>query len=147
MADFFVLLRVGEAATRRKQMGKKKELSPEEQGIKYEPSEKEKEREKKAFELPPVNDNMRRMYAYLLKDRLLDREVVQHFVRAKLSYEDAKFHNVVFVGKDENGKPVHAHKRGTNSKGGFKGNVESSDTEQKVERAVCFLKSYRPRVV
>lgn len=31
MTDFFVLLRVGEAAARRKQMGKKKELSPEEQ--------------------------------------------------------------------------------------------------------------------
>lgn len=99
----------------------------EEQGMKYAPTETEKEREKKPFELPPANDNMRRMYAYLLKERLLDREVVQYFVHEKLLYEDAEFHNAVFVGVNENGTPVHAHKRGTSSKGGFKGNVESSN--------------------
>ncbi len=87
----------------------------------------ESEREKKPFELPKRNDNMRRVYAYLLKERYLDREVIQHFIQKKLIYEDAKYHNVVFVGLDEEGVARHAHKRGTNSKSGFKGNVESSN--------------------
>ena len=42
-------------------------------------------------------------------------------------YEDAKYHNCVFVGTDEQGVPRHAHKRSTNSQGkSFKVNVEGS---------------------
>lgn len=99
----------------------------EEQGIQYEPTEEEKNREKKPFALPKASDSMRRIYAYLLKERYLDREVVQFFIRNKMLYEDAEYHNVVFVGMDEEGIPRHAHKRGTNSKSAYKGNVESSN--------------------
>jgi hypothetical protein len=77
---------------------------------------------------------MRRMYAYLLKHRLLDRNVVNAFVRAGLLYEscekfkDREYHNAVFVGRDENGVPRHAHKRSLNSLGKtFRINVEGSD--------------------
>ncbi|WP_243422868.1 DUF3991 and toprim domain-containing protein [Pseudoflavonifractor phocaeensis] len=43
------------------------------------------------------------------------------------SYEDAQYHNCVFVGADEGGAPRHAHKRSTNSRGkSFKVNVEGS---------------------
>lgn len=43
-------------------------------------------------------------------------------------YEDAKYHNAVFVGFDVDGIPRHAHKRGTCQRGKpFKGNVESCD--------------------
>ena len=77
---------------------------------------------------------MRRMYAYLLKHRFLDRNVVNAFVRAGLLYEscekfkDREYHNAVFVGKDENGVPRHAHKRSLNSLGKtFRINVEGSD--------------------
>lgn len=69
----------------------------EEQGIRYEPAEGEKNSEKKTFELPKASDNMRRIYAYFLKERHLDREVIQHFIHNKLIYEDAEYHNVVFV--------------------------------------------------
>ena len=89
--------------------------------------EQDQQKEKKAFELPKRNDSMRRIYAYLLKERFLDREVIQYFIQKKLIYEDAKYHNVVFVGLDEEGVARHAHKRGTNSKSGFKGNIESSN--------------------
>lgn len=99
----------------------------EEQGIACEQVKQEEQKEKKAFELPKRNDSMRRIYAYLLKERFLDREVIQYFIQKKLIYEDAKYHNVVFVGLDEEGVARHAHKRGTNSKSGFKGNVESSN--------------------
>lgn len=44
---------------------------------------------------------MRRIYAYLLKERHLDREVIQHFIHNKLIYEDAEYHNIVFVGLEE----------------------------------------------
>ena len=82
----------------------------------------------KPFALPPVHSNMRRVYAYLVKQRSISRDVVTHFVRRKLLYEDAKYHNAVFVGTDETGVPRHAHKRSTNSSGkGFRLNVEGCD--------------------
>ncbi|MGO5116627.1 DUF3991 and toprim domain-containing protein [Candidatus Avoscillospira sp. LCP25S3_F1] len=54
--------------------------------------------------------------------------MVTHFAREKLLYEDAKYHNAVFVGTDEEGIPRHAHKRSTNSYGkSFRLNVEGCD--------------------
>ncbi|MFG6373924.1 MAG: DUF3991 and toprim domain-containing protein [Oscillospiraceae bacterium] len=99
-----------------------------EQGVEY-PIAKQKEGvPPKPFELPPVHSDCRRVYAYLLKQRRVDREVISHFVKAELLYEDAKYHNCVFVGTDENGVPRHAHKRSTNSYGeAFRINVDSSD--------------------
>lgn len=74
------------------------------------------------------------MYAYLLKHRFLDRDVVTAFVRAGLLYEscekfkDKEYHNAVFVGEDENGTARHAHKRSLNSEGKiFRINVEGCD--------------------
>ena len=37
---------------------------------------------------------MRRMYAYLMRQRHIDREVISYFVHEKLLYED-KHHNCV----------------------------------------------------
>lgn len=51
---------------------------------------------------------MRRVYAYLLKGRLLDRGIINFFVKQKLIYEDAEYHNAVFVGVDEQGVPRKA---------------------------------------
>lgn len=83
-------------------------------------------KEKKPFEMPPKNSNMRRVYGYLLNGRGIDRDVLNAFVHKRLIYESAKYHNAVFVGVDNNGKPVHVHLRGTVSNNAFKGNVESS---------------------
>lgn len=99
------------------------------QGISVFPEQTIRQKEKKPFALPSANPDMRRVYAYLLKRRFLDREVVQFFTHAGLLYEDREFHNAVFVGLDENGVPRHAHKRGTYSESGYKGNVEGSEPE------------------
>lgn len=83
---------------------------------------------RKPFVLPEANPNMRRVFAYLVKQRHIDRQVVAHFARAKTLIEDSKYHNCVFVGTDEQGVPRHAHKRSTNSYGkAFRQNVEGSD--------------------
>lgn len=99
----------------------------EEEGIQCEHVDDRQSKEKKAFELPKANGNMRRMYAYLLKERCLDRDVIQYFVNQKLLYEDEKYHNVIFVGVDEDGVPRHAHRRGSYGRSGYKGNIESSN--------------------
>lgn len=92
--------------------------------------QKKQKEEKKPFELPEPNKSMKQIFAYLLKARFLDRDVVKFFVNQGLIYESAKYHNCVFVGVDKNGKARHAHKRGTYTLGdSFKGNVESVEAE------------------
>lgn len=82
----------------------------------------------KPFALPPANKDMRRVFAYLIKHRGIARDVVAHFAKAGLLYEDAEYHNAVFVGTDAEGVPRHAHKRSANSYGkAFRLNVEGSD--------------------
>lgn len=99
-----------------------------EQGQGYRESEHRQMEPKKAFALPPANDTMRRVFAYLIKSRLLDQKVVSHFAHAGLLYEDAQYHNAVFVGRDKEGVARHAHKRGTYTGGdAYKGNVEGCD--------------------
>ena len=89
----------------------------------------ERERsEPKPFALPEANSDMRRVFAYLTKTRGIDSRVVAAFAHDKLLYEDAKYHNAVFVGMNERGTPVHAHVRSTNSRRKpFRINIEGSD--------------------
>lgn len=88
-------------------------------------SEKQKD-----FRLPEANDNMHRVYAYLIKQRFIAPEIISHFARRKLLYEDKGHHNAVFVGVDGNGVPRQAHKRGTATFGkSFRQTVEGSDTK------------------
>ena len=87
-----------------------------------------REKVKKEFALPPPNENNKRAFAYLLKHRHLDRDVLTAFVRLGLVYEDKGYHNAVFVGKDKDGTAHHAHKRSTNSQGkSFRMAVEGSN--------------------
>lgn len=97
------------------------------QGQAY-PQAREKEVEPpKQFELPPKSKDMRRVYAYLTKSRLIDHTVVSHFAKVGTLYEDAQYHNCVFLGMDENGIPRHAHRRSTNTYGkSFRINEEGS---------------------
>ena len=88
----------------------------------------------KAFALPESYGTMRRMYAYLMRQRHIDREVISAFVHEKLLYED-RHHNCVFVGLDDSGEAKHAHIRSTNSEGQvFRMNIEGSASEH------CFHK-------
>ncbi len=87
------------------------------------------EREQKPFILPPRNDRMSRVFSYLLLTRGIDKDVLYEFVRKKMIYESSDFHNAVFVGYNSNGKPCHAHKRGTVTNNPYKGNVAGSQPE------------------
>ena len=83
----------------------------------------------KPFELPPRNDRMSRVFSYLLLTRGIDKDVLFEFVRKKMIYESAYYHNAVFVGYDSSGIPRHAHKRGTVTNNPYKGNVAGSQPE------------------
>ena len=98
-----------------------------EQGQLY-PKAQPKGDKPKPFVLPPKAPAMRRTFAYLLKERKIDKDIVSFFAHEHLLYESLEkegYHNAIFVGCDENGIPRHAHKRGLNTKS-YKGNVEGS---------------------
>lgn len=82
--------------------------------------------ERRPFVLPPPNGNNERVRAYLL-GRGISPGVINGFIEAGLLYEDAKYHNCVFVGRDGTGKPVFAAKRGTWADSSFRGDVAGSD--------------------
>ena len=65
------------------------------------------------FALPPPNQDNRRVTAYLNQTRCVAPQVIRDFIAAGLLYEEEKYHNCVFVGKDGQGKAVYAAKRGT----------------------------------
>ena len=89
----------------------------------------QKKKEPKPFTLPPANSDMHRIYAYLMKQRGIDRDVIHAFTHAKLLYEEATYHNCVFVGCDENEIARHAHKRGTTTGSQFKCNADGSNPQ------------------
>lgn len=107
-----------------------------ESGIGYLPAREEPSEQRKPFALPPAHTNMRRVYAYLLQIRCIDRDVLTEFARAGLIFESAEpsadktkiYHNAVFVGNDEHGVARHGHKRSIYTSGkSYRGNIESSD--------------------
>lgn len=99
-----------------------------EQGVEYRQHSGNREQEqRKPFALPPAHTDMRRVFAYLIKQRCISREVLSEFAREKLLFEDGEYHNAVFVGVDENGVARHAHKKSTATGSGFRINVEGSD--------------------
>ncbi len=84
----------------------------------------------KPFELPEANSDMRRVFAYLTKQRFIDPQIISHFAHEHKIYEDSKYHNVVFVGTDENGTARQASVRSTLSFGKtFRITIANSDTK------------------
>ena len=82
----------------------------------------------KEFHLPKAYENVNRAYAYLIKFRMIDREILQHFISNKQIFEDNKYHNIIFVGIDEFGIPKFAQRKGTLSNTpSFRKNVKGSD--------------------
>ena len=66
-----------------------------------------------AFHLPLHNRTADRAIQYLCESRGLNKTLVEAFLLSGDIYEDAKRHNVVFVGRDRSGTPRYAHVRGT----------------------------------
>lgn len=100
-----------------------------EKGMDFAQAQEMPEQARPPFVLPPANTNARRVYAYLVKQRGIEPDIISHFIRVKTLYEDAKHHNAVFVGLDEHGAPQHAHRKSTSTYGkSFRANVEGSDS-------------------
>ena len=99
--------------------------APDEDRRSRAPPEAEKRPE---FVLPPANGDNRRVFGYLRK-RGIAPQVIRMFLNTGLLYEDEKYHNCVFVGRDGEGVPRFASKRGTYDKDGasFKRDVLGSD--------------------
>ena len=102
------------------------------QGEKAEPAagqENGEEEKEKVLAPPARNDTMKRVYAYLMKKRYIDREILSFFARKGTLYESAEHHNAVFAGVDKEGNIRHIHKKGTCSDGrSFRMNEDGSDS-------------------
>ncbi len=84
--------------------------------------------DKSAFKLPAKSSDMRRVFGYLMS-RGIAFDVIKYCAQQGILYESLPYHNAVFVGKDENGKPKYAALRGTfdNTPEPFKIDVAGSD--------------------
>ena len=74
------------------------------------------ELQRQPFVLPSAAPDNRRVAAYLL-ERGIHREVIAACIRRGDLYESARYHNCVFVGRDEHGQPQYAALRGTYTQG------------------------------
>ena len=87
--------------------------------------------ERKEFVLPEYAGSNAYLYNYLVNQREIAKEVVDHFVKAGILYEAKNYHNVVFVGTDASGTPKFASMRGVFDRSGrsFKCDVEGNDKQ------------------
>lgn len=87
-------------------------------------NQKSNDIEKKIFELPEKNNTYKHIFAYLIKTRGIDKDIVKNFVEKHKLYENTH-QACVFVCHDENNNPVAANVRATG--GTFKGDVAVSN--------------------
>lgn len=76
--------------------------------------------------LPPKDITMKNVFAYLIKQRCIDKEIVQLMVDKKMLYQD-EHKNCVFVSMDEKSKPMFANRRGTNTYKRFMQDISGSN--------------------
>lgn len=84
-----------------------------------------KKDEPKELLLPKKNRNCDRVVQYLF-GRGIDLSIIQNCISDGTIFESSKYHNVVFIGKDESGTPKYAAYRGTIGSS-FKGDASGSD--------------------
>lgn len=99
------------------------------QKAKMELSENRGTENKVPFLLPEKSPDSRRMYAYLMKQRGLSKEIIRYWQEKEMMYESLPYHNIVFLGRDISGKVRFASQRGTQDAYGkpFKGDVPGND--------------------
>lgn len=79
----------------------------------YKPlTENQKIEKPKVLELPPKADNTESVENYLSNIRGIDISIVKYCINRGYIYQDLR-RNCVFVGRDENGTPKYASRRGT----------------------------------
>lgn len=86
-----------------------------------------KERVPTQLQIPKRSESTYRMFMYLRNNRCISPEVINDFVKMGLLYEDDQYHCCVFVGRDDNGKIGHCHKRSTLSS--FRQTIAGSKAE------------------
>lgn len=59
-------------------------------GVEWNQTHKSAPAPRKPFTLPEMNSDMRRVYAYLIKQRFIDRDVIAHFAKTKMLYESCE---------------------------------------------------------
>ena len=94
------------------------------QQVYYQP-QKKTERQAE-FRVPPHDIPPRRVFAYLIKTRGIDADIVKDMVQRKLIAEDSVRHNCLFFGKDKDGTIRSCAMRGTTS-APFRGEVSGGD--------------------
>lgn len=99
-----------------------------EEGAEFVQTSREPE-EKPEFKPPKLSKNMHRTFAYLIKTRMIDADIVQHFVSEKKILETEEFHNVAFCGYDENGEMKQMHLRSTLPGNRFFMDIDGSDKQ------------------
>lgn len=84
---------------------------------------------KPVFKEPKLSKNMHRTFAYLVKTRMIDADIVEYFVNEKKILETEEYHNVAFCGYNENGEMKQMHLRSTLPGNRFFLDVEGSDKQ------------------
>ncbi|MDO4651057.1 MAG: DUF3991 and toprim domain-containing protein [Eubacteriales bacterium] len=85
--------------------------------------------EKPEFIVPKLSKNMHRTFAYLIQTRMIDADIVQHFVNEKKIQETEKYHNAAFCGYDEQGEMKQMHLRSTIPGSRFFQDIDGSDKQ------------------
>jgi len=83
--------------------------------INYEPRE---------LEIPELHPDIQQVKQYLMR-RGIDERLIDYCHRYGMLFEDAKYHNCVFIGRDESGKPEYGALRSTITD--FKRELDGSD--------------------
>ena len=78
------------------------------------------------FRLPEKSETNETVIKYLTEIRRLEKNLVEEWIAGGNIYEERKYHNVVFVGRDADGIPRYAHCRGTGEIK-YRGDVAGSD--------------------
>ena len=81
------------------------------------------------FTPPKLSKNMHRTFAYLIKTRKIDADIVQHFVSEKKIFETEEYHNAAFCGYDEKGEMKQMHLRSTLPGNRFFMDIDGSDKQ------------------
>ena len=84
---------------------------------------------KLSFTPPKLSKNMHRTFAYLIKTRKIDADIVQHFVNEKKILETEEYHTTAFCGYDEKGEMKQMHLRSTLPGNRFFMDIDGSDKQ------------------
>lgn len=104
-------------------------LGEEMEEIRHAPGWQPEPEPPKEFKLPSRNDTYRHVFAYLIKTRGIDENIVKDMVDKNLIYENTQ-RSCVFVGRDKDGQARHASVRSTNTNGKvFKQDVAGSQKQ------------------